>query len=373
MPVRPTLESVAVHARVSRQTVSNVINSPSIVSPHTADRVRRAIAELDYRPSRAARQLRTRRSMMLALRLEPDRGGINGSILDRFLHAVVTGAQAASYRVVLYTAADDDAEIAAFHDLLSGNDLDGFLLTSTHHGDKRTRWLSERRIPFCTFGRPWGLGVRGPAAGGVPAPRTAARGDLLGDGAHLRHSWVDVDGAAGTRAAVAHLVQRGHTRIAFLGWPSGSGVGDDRRSGWETGLRDAALVADPRLDARVDDDIEAGRAVAAAFLQLADPPTAVVCASDSLALGAVSVGQLPVGVRRLAVTGFDDTPVARAVGLTSVRQPLDEAAAECLQQILGAIARPGALLGTVLLEPSLAVRASTAHSPDTTSFQSPTV
>ncbi|MBA2390830.1 MAG: LacI family DNA-binding transcriptional regulator, partial [Geodermatophilaceae bacterium] len=88
MPARPTLKSVALRAEVSRQTVSNVINSPDIVSSQTAQRVRHAIAELDYRPSHAARQLRTRRSMMLALRLEPDRGGINGSVLDRFLHAV---------------------------------------------------------------------------------------------------------------------------------------------------------------------------------------------------------------------------------------------------------------------------------------------
>ncbi len=346
MTIRPTLESVAMHAQVSRQTVSNVINSPSIVSPHTADRVRRAIAELDYRPSRAARQLRTRRSMMLALRLEPDRGGINGSVLDRFLHAVVTGAQAASYRVVLYTAADDDAEIAAFHDLLSGNDLDGFLLTSTHHGDKRTRWLAERRIPFCTFGRPWGAA----AHQGVDQP----------------HSWVDVDGAAGTRAAVGHLVQRGHRRIAFLGWPAGSGVGDDRRSGWERGLREAGLEADPRLDARVDDDVEAGRSVTMSLLELAAPPTALVCASDSLALGAMSVGQAPVGARRLAVTGFDNTPVARAVGLTSVGQPLDDVAAECLRLILATIAKPGSPPDRVLIEPTLALRTSTAHSPDTT-------
>lgn len=345
MTVRPTLESVALHAQVSRQTVSNVINSPSIVSPHTADRVRRAIAELDYRPSRAARQLRTRRSMMLALRLEPDRGGINGSVLDRFLHAVVTGAQVASYRVVLYTAADDDAEIAAFHDLLSGNDLDGFLLTSTHHGDKRTRWLSERRIPFCTFGRPWGL---------------------TGDGVEQPHSWVDVDGAAGTRAAVAHLVERGHRRIAFLGWPAGSGVGDDRRSGWESGLRAAGLGADPRLDARVDDDVEAGRSVAMSLLALAEPPTALVCASDSLALGAMAGGQAPVGAGRLAVTGFDNTPVARAVGLTSVGQPLDEVAAECLRLVLATIAEPGRPAASVLIEPTLAQRTSTAHSPDPT-------
>lgn len=333
MAARPTLESVALRARVSRQTVSNVLNSPNIVRPNTAERVRQAIAELDYRPSRAARQLRTRRSMTLGLRLEPDRGGINGSVLDRFLHAVVAAAQAVSYRVLLYTAADDDAEIVAYDDLLTGSDLEGFLLTSTHHGDPRTAWLAERGIPFSTFGRPWGEPER-------------------------RHSWVDVDGAAGAAAAVRHLLDRGHRRIAFLGWPAGSGVGDDRRTGWAAAVAEAG-IADPRLDGRVDDDVDAGRQVTRDLLALADPPTAVVCASDSLALGAWSAAE---GL--MAVTGFDDTPVARAVGLSSVAQPLAAAAESCLDQVLAVIADPTTPHRSVLLRPSLTTRASTAQPPD---------
>jgi DNA-binding LacI/PurR family transcriptional regulator len=330
---RPTLDSVALHASVSRQTVSNVINSPGIVSARTAERVRQAIAELGYRPSHAARQLRTRRSMMLALRLEPDRGGINGSVLDRFLHAVVEGAQAASYRVVLYTAADDLAEIAAYDELLAASDLDGFLLTSTHHGDPRTAWLAQRHIPFSTFGRPWGA-------------------------IEQHHSWVDVDGAAGSRAAVRHLVERGHRRIAFLGWPAGSGVGDDRRAGWRDGVRACGLDTDPRLDIGVDDDVQAARSAADGLVGMDDPPTALVCASDSLALGT-----LPVLRGRVAVTGYDDTPVARAVGLTSVCQPLVEAAEHCLRQVLDAIAAPHTPPRTALLQPKLSVRDSTAGTP----------
>lgn len=332
MAARPTLDSVALRASVSRQTVSNVINTPAIVSPRTADRVRSAIDELGYRPSRAARQLRTRRSMTLALRLEPDRGGINGSVLDRFLHAVVDGAQKASYRVVLYTAGDDTEEIAAYDDLLAGSGLDGFLLTSTHHGDPRTAWLAERQIPFSTFGRPWGA-------------------------VEQQHSWVDVDGAAGSRAAVRHLVERGHRRIAFLGWPTGSGVGDDRRSGWRAAVRASGHEVDPRLDIGVDDDVEAARVATTALLDLPDPPSAIVCASDSLALGA-----LPVSRGRLAVTGYDDTPVARAVGLTSVRQPLVAAAEHCLRQVLDVIEAPQAPPHTALLPPTLTVRSSSTAS-----------
>lgn len=333
MAARHTLDTVAERARVSRQTVSNVLNSPHLVRPDTARRVREVIEELGYRPSRAARQMRTRRSMLLGLRLEPDRGGINGAVLDRFLHAVVDSAQEHGYRVVLFTAADDEREIASYSELLDTGEADGFLLTSTHHGDPRTAWLAERGVPFSTFGRPWGA-------------------------ADQHHSWVDVDGAAGTRAAVEHLVALGHRRIAFVGWPEGSGVGDDRRAGWRGAAGAAGLPSGPELQAFVEDGVAEGRAAAEALLGRRGPPTALVCASDSLALGAT--GAAP----GLAVTGFDDTPVARAVGLTSLAQPLVPAAAACLEQVLEVIGGSADAPQHVLLAPTLTVRQST-HEPAT--------
>ncbi|WP_249713797.1 type 1 periplasmic-binding domain-containing protein [Rhizomonospora bruguierae] len=82
--------------------------------------------------------MRTGRSQLIAVRIEPTRDGINGTVLDRFLHGLTEAAAPAGYRVVLYTAEDDAAEIATYDELLSAYDLDGFVLTSTHHGDTRT-------------------------------------------------------------------------------------------------------------------------------------------------------------------------------------------------------------------------------------------
>lgn len=332
---RPTLQTVARAAGVSRQTVSNVLNTPERVRPATRDRVHAVISDLGYRPSRAAQQLRTRRSMTLAMRMEPARDGINGVVLDRFLHAVVDSAQRAGYRVLLYTAADDRREIETFGDLLSTSGVDGIVLTSTHHGDPRTAWLTEQGIPFSTFGRPWG------------APTAT-------------HSWVDVDGAAGTRQAVGLLTSRGHRRVAFLGWPAGSGVGDDRRDGWRRGLADAGLPADAALDVAVPDGTPQGAEATERLLALPDPPTALVCASDSLALGALVALDRSGLEHRPAVVGFDDTPVAAAVDLTSVAQPLVQAARACLDQVLAGIDEPGTPPAHVLLEPSLVERGSTS-------------
>jgi DNA-binding LacI/PurR family transcriptional regulator len=328
MAEKVTIATVARRAQVSRQTVSNVINAPHIVREETRRRVEEAIAELGYRANQAARQMRTGRSRLVAVRIEPTRDGINGWVLDRFLHGLTEAAAALGYRVMLYTAGGHDQELRTYEDLLAAYDLDGFVLHGTDHGDPRPAWLTRRDVPFVTFGRPW---------------------DLEHD-----QPWVDVDGGAGTAAMTRRLLDAGHRRIGFIGWPSGSGTGDDRRAGWLRTLADAG-VADASLDRRTDDGVDQGQACAGDLLALPDPPTALVCASDSLGVGALKAAR--GSGRGVAVAGFDDTPVAQAVGLTSVRQPLPEAAARCMDLLTHLLdGDPGDAPTQVLLAPSLVVR-----------------
>ncbi|WP_214416095.1 LacI family DNA-binding transcriptional regulator [Sphaerisporangium fuscum] len=303
MADKVTIGDVARHANVSRQTVSNVLNSPEVVREETRRRVRDAIEALGYRRSQAARQMRTGRSRLIAARIEPaQEDGINGSVFDRFLHGLTESAARAGYRVLLYTADDHGAELATFDDLLAVYEPDAFVLTSTDYGDPRTAWLLKQRIPFVSFGRPWG------------------------DPAEQQYPWVDVDGAAGTAMATRYLLDAGHRRIGYLGWPEGSGVGDDRRAGWARTLAAEGVGAEElaELGHLSADGVPEGTVGARALLDTGRPVTALVCASDSLALGAL---QEAPGI---PVIGFDDTPVARAVGLTSVSQPLGEVAAGCV-------------------------------------------
>jgi DNA-binding LacI/PurR family transcriptional regulator len=341
-PDRATLGSVAALAGVSRQTVSNVLNSPALVRADTAARVKQAIDELGYQPHRAAQQLRTRRSRLLGLRVERVPGA---GVFDRFLHAVTDAATARDYRILLFTAADDDEEIAQYGDLVGRWALDGFVLTSTHAGDRRTAHLAEIGVPCVTFGRPW-------------------------DGSD-HHSWVDVDGAAGTRQATRHLIDRGHRRIGFLGWPAGSSVGDDRCHGWADALAAAGLPGS--RPGRCPNDITEGRRAAAAVLDRT-APTALVCVSDALALGALAeltARGLRPGVD-VAVVGFDDTDIAQVVGLSSVAQPLAEVAEACARVLLDRIGgdrgptvrrRIDRADGQVLLVPHLVVRGSSTDVP----------
>jgi DNA-binding LacI/PurR family transcriptional regulator len=315
---QPTVSDVADAAGVSRQTVSNVLNAPELVRPATRERVQDAILRLGYRPHASARRLRTQKSSTIGIRLDPiTQDGISGSILDRFLHALTEQADRQGLRVLLFTADSPDGEIEQFRRLSDGADVDGFVLTSTFHGDPRTEWLIEHGRPFVTFGRPWGI-------------------DDMTDPQHL---WVDVDGRAGLRDATAHLLAAGARRIGYLGWPPGSGTGDDRRAGWLEAMRSAGAVPEAdlaSLQAVAEDGVTFGAEAmrrlesAAGAAGSAEGVDAVVCASDSLALGALTV----VG-GRIPVIGYDNTPVAASLGYSSVEQPLDEVAAGVLELLTG--------------------------------------
>jgi DNA-binding LacI/PurR family transcriptional regulator len=334
MAEKITISTVAEHAGVSRQTVSNVLNSPHLVREETRDRVLASVSALGYRMSQAARQMRTGRSRLLAVRIDVVRDGISGSVQDRFLHGLTEAANVAGYRIMLYTATDAPTEITSFDDLLSAHELDGFVLDSTHHDDPRTAWLAERGVPFVTFGRPWGEPDR--------------------------HPWVDVDGAAGTEQATRRLLAAGHRRIGFIGWPEDGEVAGDRRAGWVRTLRAAGINPAGLSVARLD-GIGEGEHAAHELLALPDPPTAFVCASDSLALGALNAVDRS-RPDRPAVIGFDDTPVAQAIGMTSVSQPLAEVAGRCIDLLIHRLDRTPSGKAPepehVLLTPRLVVRSS---------------
>ncbi|WP_253259309.1 LacI family DNA-binding transcriptional regulator [Subtercola boreus] len=322
-----TISDVADAAGVSRQTVSNVLNTPTIVRPDTRQRVEEVIARLAYRPHASARRLRTRKSSTIGIRLDPMTDGISGSVLDRFLHALTEQAAERGLRILIFTAAGPEDEIVQFKRLIDGADVDAFVLTSTFHGDPRTEWLIENGHSFVTFGRPWGI-------------------DDMSDENHL---WVDVDGSAGLRAATEHALAAGARRVGYIGWPVGSGTGDDRRRGWQSalvasGVTDVALLESLQVAAN-DTVVEGG----AAMLRLREQVPgldAVVCASDSLALGAMMNNP-----HALPVTGYDNTPVAAALGLSSVEQCLGDVAAGVLELLMaesaaGAAAGSGAGAGS---------------------------
>ncbi|MGQ0839619.1 LacI family DNA-binding transcriptional regulator [Actinokineospora sp.] len=296
-----TVRQVAADAGVSRQTVSNVLNAPARVDPVTRERVAEAIERLGYRPNRAARNLKLRRAGLVGYCVSPR--STPNLLMDAFLHAFCTAVADTGRHVLLFSAPPGEAGIGVYHDLVAERAVDAFVLSDTVADDPRHRALVGR-APVVSFGR----------------------ADL--------GSWVDVDGAAACAELVTGLAALGHREIGFLGWRAPETAATaDRRAGWQRAC--AELGLNGRVGLADDDSVAAGERAAGALLDAESAPTALVAISDQVALGAlqaVTARGLRPGTD-VAVTGFDDTPLAAAVvpGLTSVRQPLDLIAAELVR------------------------------------------
>lgn len=321
---RVTIVDVAAAAGVSRQTVSNVVNRPEIVAARTREAVEAQIERLGYRATRAARQLR--RDLAGAWGFELDSSGVGrmGSVLDTFLIELTAQAHRINNTHVMPFVVDPGDPLRAYRDLVVGRHVDGFVVAHTHFDDPRPGWLKAQRVPFASFGRIWG-------------------NEELAD-------WVDVDGAAGVRAAVAHVQSCGYDRIGFFGWPPGSPVGDDRRGGW------AESVPSGSPSAVAEQSVEAAVRAAGPLIDQVGRGGAIVCASDVLAAGVwrclTERGGAPG--RDIGIVGFDDSDLAHVLGLTSLAQPLREVA----RHLLGLLG--GSATGSRLLEPRLVIRPSTS-------------
>lgn len=336
----PTIKDVAQRAGVSTATVSYVLNDSAPVRPETRERVLEAARELGYRASSIARSLQAQRSHLVGYSWHYTPPDQPNPILDRFLHSLGQAAAKRGYHLLAFPVQTNEDELAAYEGFIRSQRVDGFVLSGTNFDDPRIAYLREQGFPFVAFGRAnpeWDF------------------------------PWVDVDGVAGLRQATAHLLALGHERIAFLGWAGRSAAGDWRRRGYEEALRAAGLPLDPAWQFSVVQSYEEGYRIGQQLLAAppAMRPTALVCVSDVLAIGAMN-GALDAGATipgDLAITGFDDVPLAQYLrpGLTSLRQPITEVG-EAMMLMLLRIVNGEQLAPAerhLLLQPELIVRGST--------------
>lgn len=327
---RATLRDVAQAAGVSVQTVSNVLNNPERVAPATLGRVREDIARLGFRPNLAARSLRKQRADALGIQIPHVPGRPFGTIHDTFISALTAAAQEDGAHVIPFVADSGDV-LEHYEHLLATRVVDGFVLMDTRLDDPRPGWLTERDVPFVSFGRIW-------------SDPTCT-------------SWVDVDGATGTSSAVDHAVEAGYRQLAFLGWPEGSAVGDDRRSGWESRCRELGLKVGVR--GITANDVMSAQRAASPVIDSLEPGDAIVCVSDAVALGTV-LALTAQGLRPgqdIGVIGFDDCDFASVFGISTVRQPVGRIAAHVISRLRSEDS-PSA--GT-LITPSIVPRRSTVR------------
>lgn len=334
--MRATIKDVSRRAGVSVGTVSNVLNAPELVSDDTRSRVEEAIEALGYRPSRVARSLQARRSHLIGFSLPDLPPGTHKQWLDTFLHAVADTGAASGLDIVLLHSRPGSGPVDRYREAIRRGDVDGFIVTGVDYRDPVVRFLVQTGFPFVAFGR---------TEAGRPFP------------------WVDVDGAAGVAAAVRHMWELGHRRIALVAWPEGSRVADDRAEGYRRGMAELGLPLSGELVVRAENSVDEGRRAFRQLMSVSPAPTAVVAVHDLLALGLCQAAReagLAVGEEFL-VTGFDDTTMAQFAEppLTSLRQPLDEVGRTAVELLVGWIEGSDTRDRGVLLAPELMVRGST--------------
>jgi LacI family transcriptional regulator len=325
---RPTLADVAAAANVSISTASRALRDSTLVNETTRRRVRAASQRLDFEPDRLARSLRTRASLFVGV-IVPD-------VATPFYAAALKGAQCVF-------------ETAGYQVLVMDSER-----TATREGENLRTLLAHRvdGILLATSG-----GYEG--APGVPV--VFFDQVVLGAGAGN----VALDNRAGVELLVRHLLELGHRRIAFVGAPGGLTSARERLEAFLAVARAAGLRPG-------DDDVSVGderwsdaSGEAAMRAQLARPerPTAVVAASDTLALGSLRAIRA-AGLRApedVAVVSFDD-PVSGdlldppVTALSRHDRELGERAARILLAALAGDPEPDA--GEVRVSLELIVRRS---------------
>src|SRR5260221_4951923 len=238
---KTTLKQVASRAGVSYQTVSKALNGHAQVSLETQNRIMQAVQELSYRPNRFARNMRAGRSFMIGYSWVPTSPDQPNHILDQFLTSMVQEAVRARYHLLPFPYRDGDKHVDDYQELIETGHVDGFVLSSVDFDDPRIAFLLKRGFPFVAFGR---------------------------SNSELDFSYVDVDGAEGTRQEVEYLISKGHQRIAVLAWPEASRVGRDRMQGYTTAMSSAGLEIDSQWIRRVEGTFEFGYQATLELLKL---------------------------------------------------------------------------------------------------------
>ena len=331
---RPTSHDVALAAGVSQPTVSRALRGDPSVAEATRQRVRDAAETLGYVPSERGRSLSTRRSGRIGVVVED----LGNPFYFELLDALHDRLERSDHRMVVLTPGRGDPE--RLERLVDGS-TDGVVLTTTLLGSELPARLLDRRFPFVLLNR------------------------IVDDVAADSCSLANVDGAATIAAA---LVRHRHHAIGAVFGPSDTSTGRDREIGFRQELGRHGIALRPELTRRGPFAHETGHRAIRELLSDRPRPTAVFCANDVIAIGALNAARaLDIAVPdELSIVGFDDISMAawEVFQLTTVRQNLQAMCKTAIDLLLARIAEPDRPPQQHVLPARLVRRATLARAPD---------
>ena len=330
-----TIKDVARRVGVSHTTVSRALRGHSLISAETSQRIRQAAAELGYRPSAAARSLKTNRSQVL--------GVIVSSLDDPFFSEILQGiedsAQEGGYSLFIATSGRDPQREQKIVQTMMEHRADGVIICSTSFSAGQGHQLLDYGFPIVVVNNQ----------------------SLEGFRYSIYHDDVD-----GSRQMTRHLIGLGHRRIAYLGNALSGRTTLDRLSGFRLEMESAGLpVPEEYVHQVAGGNPEHGLGGTGYFLGLPVRPSAIVCYNDQLATGVLK-GLHDAGLEvpgDMSVTGFDNITISAYTRppLTTFDQPKRFIGMEAARLLLGLLKHEldeGEKV--TVLKGKLLVRASTA-------------
>ena len=338
-----TMKDIARTLGLSQSTVSRVLSgTPSAVpiAAATRERVMAEARRLGYRPNPLASGLRGASTRLIGVIMGELIGPWGVSAVD----AITTAATALGYNTLLGNAHGSAEEAIALRAVLETHRCDAMLLVG--HTRNQLQLLEDLRdtaIPLVA----WGQGIA------LPGITT-----------------VNVDNVGGARTALEHLAGLGHHRIAFVGiadYPAGDAA--ERKEAYVTFMRELEASVPDCFVQEVADDPAAGAEAVERLFACREPPTAVFCSTDLLAIGALH-GAYRIGKRvpdDVSIVGFDDVPLAAYTvpSLTTLHMPMADMARLAVHQALKEEAGDeDRAAADFRLAPSLVVRQSSGRAPN---------
>jgi DNA-binding LacI/PurR family transcriptional regulator len=332
---------VAESAGVSVQTVSNYINNRhGEMKPETRERVAAALSELGYRRNVAAASLRSQRTRTIGFLVVDDHAGfLADPLTDQLMAGIADVARDHAYGMLVQGGRPVMDDTDFFHPLREGR-VDGVIIQLSGPRALRRRYIAEAQTS----------GVKA-----VVIDETGLPDGVLGVRAYQQ---------SGARELTEHLLDAGHTRIAFLGTAVPWAVVEQREAGYRAALRGRGITPHKSwIVLGATYDAKGGEESAARLLEGNGRPTAIVCSSDLLAAGAMraakSLGyRIPADV---AIAGFDDFEFSAYLDppLTTVHVPAYEMGAAAAALLIDSIQGSDTVGEGCAFRTSLVVRGST--------------
>ncbi|WP_162146113.1 LacI family DNA-binding transcriptional regulator [Inquilinus limosus] len=328
---RPRMADIARMAGVSVATVSRALAGSPRVNEETKARIEAAVRDTGYVVNRMARGLRLQQARQVFVMVP--------NIANPFHASVLLGAEeaavAAGFHVLIGNTAGDPARAEEHARQLLTGAVDGMLVLGGHMPETlKTPSLRQRLVAV----------IEPVAAPGVPA--------------------VQIDNRAGGQAATRHLIELGHRRIGHIGGSAPATATPKRFEGYAAALAEAGIALRPELVRYGTFSIATGAEEMAELLALPEPPTAVFCGSDEIAMGAIrTIKQAGLRVPEdISIVGFDNIYFAAVYDppLTTIDQPARRLGFEAMRLLADRLAGIAASKRGVSVPHRLIVRASTA-------------